>query len=68
MNKNEQDVEYEKEKTEKRRKSAVRSETLRCRYRDAGFKPTVVNIAPGTRGEVQKHAYKIAKRQGIHKP
>jgi len=62
------DIETDERATERKRKDAGRSEKLRQKYRDAGFSPTVVNIAPGTRGEVQAHAYKVAEKQGIHKP
>ena len=53
---------------QRKRKNAIRSEALRQRYRNAGFKTTVINIAPGSRGEVQNYAYKIAEKEGIYKP
>jgi len=52
---------------EKRRKEALRSEKLRQRYRDWGFVVTTINIAPGTRKQVQKYALLVAKKLGIQK-
>lgn len=49
-------------------KNTERSKARIKRHRDAGFKQTVVFIAPETSTQVQEYAFKVAKKLGLSKP